>query len=127
MNSFFCSGEPSQWINRNWLNQRGSLSFFGKGAREIVHCSGAEAFALAEKHDAIASITNARRVLQHRLEDRLKLAGRASDDLEHISGRRQLFQRLVALAGEPSDVCDLVRSDGTWHIVALQRLGALRF
>ncbi|MGA9817890.1 MAG: hypothetical protein WBQ54_13245, partial [Pseudolabrys sp.] len=112
MNSFFCFGEPSQWINRNWLNQRGSLPFFGKDAREIVHCGGAEAFALTEKHDAIAGITNARRVLQHRLEDRFKLAGRAADNLEHVSGRRQLLPRLVALADEPRNVCYLVRSDG---------------
>ncbi|MGB9384063.1 MAG: hypothetical protein WCB50_04620, partial [Pseudolabrys sp.] len=74
------------------------MPFFGKDAREIVHCGGAEAFALTEKHDAIAGITNARRVLQHRLEDRFKLAGRAADNLEHVSGRGLLLERFGQVA-----------------------------
>ena len=39
---FFSFGEPSEWSS-DWLNQRGSLTFFGKSAREIVHSRGAEA------------------------------------------------------------------------------------
>jgi hypothetical protein len=41
---------------------------------------------------------DAYRVCQHGLEHRLKLAGRAADDFQHVGRRRQLLQRLVALA-----------------------------
>jgi len=52
------------------------LSFFDKSVRKVVHCGGAETCALTDKHDAIASVADAHRTLQHGLEDRLKLAGR---------------------------------------------------
>ena len=87
-----------------------------------MHCGGAEAFALTEKHDAIASITNARCVLQHRLEDRFKLAGRAADNLEHVSGRRELLQRRFALAG---DRATSVTSSGATEFGVLRRFNVL--
>ena len=39
-------------------------------------------------------LADARRILQHLLEHRLQLAGRAADDLKHFRGRRLLLQRL---------------------------------
>src|SRR5262249_32808004 len=42
--------------------------------------------------------THARRILQHRLEYRLQLTGRARDDLEHLGGRGLLLQRLAYFA-----------------------------
>ena len=38
-------------------------------------------------------------VLQHGLEHRLQLAGRAGDDLKHLRGRGLLLQRLGEIVG----------------------------
>ena len=43
-------------------------------------------------------LADARRVLQHLLENRLQLAGRAADDLENFRGRRLLLERLRQIA-----------------------------
>src|SRR5215471_4964823 len=42
-------------------------------------------------------VADARRILQHRLEHRLQLAGRTADDTEHLRGRGLLLQRLAQL------------------------------
>src|SRR5262245_10471893 len=52
----------------------------------------------------MAGITNSGRVLQHRLEDRLKLARRLRDDLQHFRGRRLLLTRFSQFAGESDDL-----------------------
>ena len=48
----------------------------------------------------IAELCLAKRdgVLQHGFEHRLKIAGRAADNLEHLRGRRLLLQRFGELA-----------------------------
>src|SRR5215471_18089740 len=100
MNLLFCLSEPSQWINRNRFKECGLVSFLGKGARKIVCCGGTEAFAFTKKHDAISSVTNTRRVLQHRLKDPVKLARRSRDDLQHLRCRRLLLARFFQFAPE---------------------------
>src|SRR5262249_50276230 len=100
MNLLFCLSEPSQWINRNRFKECGLLSFLGKGARKIVCCSGTEAFAFTKKHNAISSVTNTRRVLQHRLKDPVKLSRRSRDDLQHLRCRRLLLARFFQFAPE---------------------------
>jgi len=104
VNFLFCLCEASQWIFWYRLYQRGSLSFFGKGTREIVHCGGAETCTLTEKHDAIAGITNACRVLQHGFEGRPKFAGRVRDDFQYLGGRRLLLARFFQVAPERADL-----------------------
>ena len=58
----------------------------------------AKCISLAEIQIAELGLADARRVLQHGLEHRLQLAGRAADDLQHLRGRRLLLQRLGELA-----------------------------
>ena len=43
-------------------------------------------------------VADAYGVLQHGFKHRLKIAGRAADDLEHLRGRRLLLQRLGEFA-----------------------------
>ena len=52
----------------------------------------------ANKHAEIR-LANSGCVFQHGVEDRLKFAGRAGDDLEHLRGRRLLLQRLGEIVG----------------------------
>ena len=47
-----------------------------------------------KSHIAELGVADACRVLQHRLEYRLQVAGRAGDDLQHLGGRGLLLQRL---------------------------------
>ena len=72
-----------------------SLPKLGKFLRHAEHCSRAHDTILNTKQHAKVRVANASRVFQHRLENRLKLAGRATDDLEHVSGRCLLLQRFV--------------------------------
>ena len=51
-----------------------------------------------EEQNAELGLANASGVFQHRVEDRLKLTGRAGDDLENLRGRRLLFAGLIELA-----------------------------
>ena len=56
------------------------------------------AVAFAKHHGAKIGFADAGRVLQHRLEHWLQIAGRTGDDLEHLGGRSLLLQRLVTFA-----------------------------
>ena len=67
--------------------------------RRAVQRRHAEGIALASETDAELGLANARRVLQHGVEHRLQLAGRAADDLEHLRGRGLLLQRLAQIVG----------------------------
>ena len=46
-------------------------------------------------------LADARGILQHGVEYRLKLAGRAGDDLEHVGGRGLLLQRFAQFVEQP--------------------------
>jgi hypothetical protein len=67
----------------------------GRGARAG---GPVDALAVAEKQGAEPGLADAHRVLQHGLEHRLELAGRAADDLQHLGGRGLLLQRFAQLA-----------------------------
>src|SRR5262245_24775188 len=46
------------------------------------------------------SLADARRAFQYGAKHKVQVAGRAGYDLENFRGRRELFQRLVALSSE---------------------------
>ena len=83
--------------------------------------------AVIAEHKAKFGVTNAHRIPQHRMENRIELARRRTDDLENLRGGRKLFQRLVAFAGKPRDLRFLFDSggmataQGLCHIAALSR------
>ena len=69
------------------------------------YAAGAYGSAAAVKHFSIVEVegaelgsADARRILQHSLEHRLQLAGRAANDLQHLRGRGLLLQRLGELS-----------------------------
>jgi hypothetical protein len=72
------------------------LNIRGRG---VVSGNRAEAISLAEVQRADLCLASAHRTRQHGLEHRLKLAGRAGDDTEHLRSRRRLLQRLAQIVG----------------------------
>ena len=50
-------------------------------------------FAVIEQDVAELGLADAHGVREHRLEDRLHVAGRGADDLEHLGGGSLLLQR----------------------------------
>jgi hypothetical protein len=77
-----------------------------------MQCNVPERVAVVEKQVAKAGVANAHRVLQHRLEHRLRVAERVADDGEDLGGRRLLLQRFGQFARarlhlvEEADVLD---------------------
>ena len=69
-------------------------AFLSKRWWHVVRRDGAKAVAFIEIKDAKLGLTKPRRIRQHGLEHRLKLAGRAADDLQDLRGRPLLLQRL---------------------------------
>ena len=59
-----------------------------------MHRNGTESISLAEVHRAELGFTQPRGILEHGLEYRLQLAGRAADDPKHLRGGRLLLQCL---------------------------------
>ncbi len=56
-----------------------------------------EGVSIIQVERAELGAANSRGVRQHRLEDWLQFAGRAGNDLQHLRGRRLLFQRLAEI------------------------------
>ena len=55
--------------------------------------------AFAQEQIAELRLADAGRILQHGLEHRLQVAGRAGDDLQHLGGRGLLLQRFGEIVG----------------------------
>ena len=70
-------------------------------ALAAASCMATDAEASPSQRNSTAELglADARRVLQHGLEHRLQIAGRAGDDLEHLGGRGLLLQRLGKIVG----------------------------
>src|SRR5262245_54082735 len=60
-----------------------------------------KALAVPSYHRAERSLAEPCRLLQHRLEHWLKIAGRGIDDLQYLGGRCLLFQSLARLGDQP--------------------------
>ncbi len=59
----------------------------------------AETIAFGQPQESELCIADAGGILQHRIEDRFELAGRRTDDLQHLRGRGLLLQRFAEIAG----------------------------
>src|SRR5262245_4360826 len=66
--------------------------------RRATQCDGMECAVRETVENAEMGITHARGVLQHRVEDRLQIAGRTGDDLEHLAGSGLLLECIGQLA-----------------------------
>ena len=64
-------------------------------------CDTSVRITLAKQHRTKSSLANASRVLQHSVEYRCKVTGRAADNAQHFRRRRLLFQRLPQLVEQP--------------------------
>src|SRR5262245_61202975 len=76
-----------------------------------MSCADAQRISFAQPEMAEFGFANAHCILQHGAEHRLKLAGRACDDLLHLRSCCQLLQRFVALA---STLVELFLKVGGW-------------
>src|SRR5262249_5154248 len=65
----------------------------GKGGRRIVKRADAKSDSVVEIKRAKLGFADARRIGQHGFKNRLQLARRTGDDLQHLRGRRLLLQR----------------------------------
>ncbi len=80
---------------------------FAVGLRSAVNRDGAEQlFFFTQPQSTELRPADAGGVFQERLEHRLKLAGRAGDDLEHLAGRGLLFQRLRQIVGALAELVE---------------------
>ena len=66
-----------------------------------MHRSNAEGTVVTQLQRAKLSVTDAHRILQHRLEHRLQLTGGAADDLEHVGGCGLLLKRFAQFVEQP--------------------------
>src|SRR5215831_16684882 len=56
-----------------------------------------EYIAIVQQQIAETRLADLRRILQHRLKDRLKLTGRRADDAQHLRGSRLLLKRFAQI------------------------------
>ena len=67
--------------------------------RRVVQVAQRRASPSRSQRVAEFGIANANSVFQHRVEDRLQIARRTRDDLQHLRGCRLLLQRLAQIIG----------------------------
>ena len=67
--------------------------------RHAEHRGGIEEFVVISEQDAEFRVANPYRILQHGLEYRLQLAGRAGDDTQHLGCRGLLVERFTEIIG----------------------------
>src|SRR5262249_62158000 len=77
--------------------ERPALQLCNKRWRRVVEGNTLERISAVHEQDAEFRFANSCGVLQHRLEDRLKIAGRAADDTEDLRGRGLLLKRFAQL------------------------------
>jgi hypothetical protein len=67
----------------------------------IVRGNCAEDLAVESEQDAVRGLAQAHRPVEHRVENRREIAGRAVDDPQHLGGRGLLLQGLAGLGDQP--------------------------
>ncbi len=95
------SRDLSKRHQRTRSHDRIAASFLGKLLGYAVHRNSAESAVFSKPQEAIFGLADARRILQHGLEDGLKVAWRRADHAQHICRRRLLLQRLFELVEQP--------------------------
>ena len=68
---------------------------------DALRCDTPEAVAVAQAQHTEPAATDTYSVRQHCLEDRLQVARRCGDDLQHLRGGGLLLQRLLRLGDQP--------------------------
>jgi len=91
------SSEQSCWIEPAQLTP----VVLGVRLRQVMHCDGVRGFTIEGVQNTKARIAQADCLFEHCVEHRGEVAGRGVDDLQDLSGRGLLFQRLVRLGDEP--------------------------
>ncbi len=90
-----CSYNAIDQAAWNWLISASSgLQKLGKGRWYVVHGTHAQGPILMQVQYAEFGLAEPHCIRQHGFEHRRKLARRAGDHLQHLGGRRLLFQRL---------------------------------
>src|SRR5262249_5841562 len=86
---------------RSRCNRSVRKSRSGPGSHTPARCPhqirAPKKFAVVSEEDAVFGTAEAVRLVQYRIEDGLKVAGRGVDNLQYLGGRALLSERLVAL------------------------------
>jgi len=69
--------------------------------RSAAQCRDMEALAVIDSQMPVRGIAQPHRLFEHRAKDWGKIAGRGIDNLQYLSGRGLLLQRLARLGQEP--------------------------
>jgi hypothetical protein len=77
------------------------LAQFDKRLRHIMRCDEMQSFAIPAIDYAAVGIANPNGIRQYVGENRLGIAGRAANELEHFRGRTLLLSHRAQLAAEP--------------------------
>ena len=93
-----CCNDVLQRIVRSEMQQRIAPPQLDPLRYVAVHRRNPECGAVVEQQIAEFRFADAGRILQHRLEHRLQLAGRRTDDAQHVRRRGLLFERFGELA-----------------------------
>ena len=78
-------------------NYRIASPHLSERGRDVVHCDIAKNATIIPMHDAKVCAAHLHRIRQHSVEHRPQIAGRTTDDLEHVSGGGLLLQRFAQL------------------------------
>jgi len=97
MDNLLCPGEATQRGFRMGTDHWFALPQLSIGRRRAVERNMPEPAIFIERHGAEVRLAYARRVFQHRLENRLQLAGRAGDHLQHFGSCRLLLKRFAQI------------------------------
>src|SRR5580700_547635 len=87
----------------DWCVSRGRIAFSERGIGCWNPASGDSTGSLAvdDGHEAEGRSAQTHSLVEHRVEHRSKIAGRAIDDLQYLGGRSLLLQCLTRLGDEP--------------------------
>ena len=88
---------------RDWRGSRGGIAFSerGIGCWNPASGDGTGSLAVDDGHEAEGRSAQPHRLFEHRVEHWCEIAGRGIDDLQYLSGRGLLLQRLARLGQEP--------------------------
>jgi hypothetical protein len=99
LNRLYCRHHTSErrlrWGPDEWI----ATSLLNKCLRCTMHCNSPKGISFASIQNAELGLADASRILQHRLEHRLQLARRTTNDAQHLRRRSLLLQRLGEIVG----------------------------
>src|SRR5262249_2950021 len=99
LNRLLRADNTAENVFRAGISQRISSPLFLENRRRVVHRDDAERISLVQYQRAELRLAVAYRILQHRVEYRLQLAGGTADDPRHLGGGGLLLHGLVRIIG----------------------------